>query len=194
MVVRETTHRFSRLSFHRAMVGRRLPLLKTASGLTWLAFCPEQERKELIEMLASRPGDDYQLAREPLKLQAILARARKEGYGQNYRGWDQEEKIASIAVPLRSEQRVIGCLNLVYMASAMTIEQAAEKHLPALQRVAKQIEEGVESQAILVKRTAKRRAFTLVTPMCNLAHSHRYSPICPHAQYGLHATLMTSIL
>lgn len=150
MVVRETTHRFSRLSFHRAMVGRRLPLLKTASGLTWLAFCPEQERKELIEMLASRPGDDYQLAREPLKLQAILARARKEGYGQNYRGWDQEEKIASIAVPLRSEQRVIGCLNLVYMASAMTIEQAAEKHLPALQRVAKQIEEGVESQAILV--------------------------------------------
>jgi IclR family mhp operon transcriptional activator len=24
MVVRETTHRFSRLSFHRAMVGRRL--------------------------------------------------------------------------------------------------------------------------------------------------------------------------
>lgn len=75
MVVRETTHRFSRLSFHRAMVGRRLPLLKTAS---------------------------------------------------------------------------IGCLNLVYMASAMTIEQAAEKHLPALQRVAKQIEEGVESQAILV--------------------------------------------
>ena len=61
-----------------------------------------------------------------------------------------QEKIASIAVPLRSEQRVIGCLNLVYMASAMTIEQAAEKHLPALQRVAKQIEEGVESQAILV--------------------------------------------
>lgn len=101
-------------------------------------------------MLASRPGDDYQLAREPLKLEAILARARKRGYGQNYRGWDQEEKIASIAVPLRSEQRVIGCLNLVYMASAMTIEQAAEKHLPALQRVAKQIEEGVESQAILV--------------------------------------------
>lgn len=150
MVVRETTHRFSRLSFHRAMVGRRLPLLKTASGLTWLAFCPENERQELIEMLASRPGEEFQLAREPLKLNAILSRARKDGFGQNYRGWDQEEKIASIAVPIRSEQRVIGCLNLVYMASAMTIEQAAEKHLPALQKVAKQIEDGIESQEILV--------------------------------------------
>ncbi|MEG0803142.1 MAG: DNA-binding transcriptional regulator [Citrobacter sp.] len=150
MVVRETTHRFSRLSFHRAMVGRRLPLLKTASGLTWLAFCPENERQELIEILASRPGEEFQLAREPLKLDAILTRARKDGFGQNFRGWDQEEKIASIAVPIRSEQRVIGCLNLVYMASAMTIEQAAEKHLSALQKVAKQIEEGVESQEILV--------------------------------------------
>lgn len=28
-------------------------------------------------MLASRPGDDYQLAREPLKLEAILARAQR---------------------------------------------------------------------------------------------------------------------
>lgn len=122
MVVRETTHRFSRLSFHRAMVGRRLPLLKTASGLTWLAFCPENERQELIEMLVSRPGEEFQLVREPLKLNAILSRARKDGFGQNLRGWDQEEKIASIAVPIRSEQRVIGCLNLVYTASAMTIE------------------------------------------------------------------------
>jgi IclR family mhp operon transcriptional activator len=49
MVVRETTHRFSRLSFHRAMVGRRLPLLLTASGLTWLAFAPDHERQAMIE-------------------------------------------------------------------------------------------------------------------------------------------------
>ena len=28
-------------------------------------------------MLASRPGDDYQLAREPLKLETILARAQR---------------------------------------------------------------------------------------------------------------------
>lgn len=150
MVVRETTHRFSRLSFHRAMVGRRLPLLKTASGLTWLAFCPENERQALIAMLAARPDEEYQLAREPGRLDAVLARTRQAGYGQNHRGWDEEEKIASIAVPLRSEQRVIGCLNLVYMASAMSIEQAAERHLAALQQVARQIEEAVESQAILV--------------------------------------------
>lgn len=148
MVVRETTHRFSRLSFHRSMVGRRLPLLLTASGLTWLAFSPEHERQPIIEMLATRPEEEYQLAREPEKLHAILEKTRKNGYGSNFQGWQLEQKIASIAVPVRSQERVIGCLNLVYIAKAMTIEQAAEKHLAALLWVTRQIEERMEEEEI----------------------------------------------
>lgn len=148
MVVRETTHRFSRLSFHRAMVGRRLPLLLTASGLTWLAFAPDHERQAMIEILAARPEEEYQLAREPEKLAAILERTRRQGYGENFRGWQQEEKIASIAVPIRSQQRVIGCLNLVYMAKAMSLEQAAQKYLAPLQKVAAQIESRMTEEAV----------------------------------------------
>ncbi len=91
--------------------GRRLPLLLTASGLTWLAFAPDAERDAVVSMLAARPEAEYQLAREPERLAAILARTRQNGYGENFRGWRQEEKIASIAVPVCSQQRVIGCLN-----------------------------------------------------------------------------------
>lgn len=152
MVVRETTHRFSRLSFHRAMVGRRLPLLLTASGLTWLAFAPEHERSPIVEMLAARPEAEYQLAREPEKLAAILERTRQNGYGENFRGWQQEEKIASIAVPIRRQLRVIGCLNLVYMAQAMTIDQAAQKYLASLQKVAGQIEERMSDEEVFTDR------------------------------------------
>lgn len=36
---------FSRLSFHRSMVGRRLPALQTATGMAYLAFCGEAERE-----------------------------------------------------------------------------------------------------------------------------------------------------
>ncbi|OKL75096.1 IclR family transcriptional regulator, mhp operon transcriptional activator [Klebsiella pneumoniae MGH 31] len=79
------------------MVGRRLPLLLTASGLTWLAFAPDAERDAIVSMLAARPEAEYQLAREPERLAAILARTRQNGYGENFRGWRQEEKIASIA-------------------------------------------------------------------------------------------------
>ncbi|WP_315707896.1 DNA-binding transcriptional regulator [Brenneria uluponensis] len=141
MVVRETTHRFSRLSFHRAMVGRRLPLLLTASGLTYLAFCPENERQQIITMLAGREGDEYRLAREPVRLAEILRRAQRNGYGENYQNWESEFRIAAIAVPVRHDERLIGCLSLIYIAKAMTIEQAAQKYLSTLQRVADQIGE-----------------------------------------------------
>lgn len=143
MVVRETTHRFSRLSFHRSMVGRRLPLLLTASGLTYLAFCPDHEREALISLLATRDEAEYRLAREPLRLGGILQRIRQRGYGENYMGWQQEQKIASIAVPIHHQQRVIASLNLVYIAKAMSIEQAAERHLAALQETARLIEAGI---------------------------------------------------
>lgn len=136
MVVRETTHRFSRLSFHRSMVGRRLPLLQTACGLTWLAHCPDNERTQIVEMLSQRDGDDYQLAREPARLAALLRRVRQNGYGENYRGWGQEARIASIAVPLGNGVRIVGCLNLIWIASAMSVEQAVARHLGALQNVA----------------------------------------------------------
>lgn len=148
MVVRETTHRFSRLSFHRAMVGRRLPLLLTASGLTWLAFAPTRNATPSSACWPPVRKLSIQLAREPERLAAILARTRQNGYGENFRSWRQEEKIASIAVPVCSQQRVIGCLNTVYIASAMTIEQAAQKHLPALQRVARQIEARMEDEEV----------------------------------------------
>jgi IclR family mhp operon transcriptional activator len=146
MVVRETTHRFSRLSFHRSMVGRRLPLLLTASGLTYLAFCPDHEREALISLLATRDEVEYRLAREPLRLGSILQRIRQRGYGENYMGWQQEQKIASIAVPIHSQQRVIASLNLVYIAKAMTIEQAVERHLAALQETARHIEAGIRRE------------------------------------------------
>lgn len=74
-------------------------------------LCPDAERDAVVSMLAARPEAEYQLAREPERLAAILARTRQNGYGENFRGWRQEEKIASIAVPVCSQQRVIGCLN-----------------------------------------------------------------------------------
>jgi hypothetical protein len=61
MIIRETTHRFSRLSFHRAMVGRRMPLLYSASGRAYLAFCPEEERAQLLQLLIAAHDENPDL-------------------------------------------------------------------------------------------------------------------------------------
>ena len=58
MLIRETTHKFSRLSFHSAMVGRRLPMLHTSVGRAYLAFCPDEERENILNLLAAREDED----------------------------------------------------------------------------------------------------------------------------------------
>ncbi|MBH8611607.1 transcriptional regulator, partial [Pseudomonas mohnii] len=62
-----------------------------------------------------------------------------KGYGENNSHWGQERKIAAIAIPVEHEERVMGCLNLVYIAKAMSVEEAARRYLPAMQGVVQKI-------------------------------------------------------
>ena len=140
MVVRETTHRFSKLSFHRSMIGRRLPMLQTASGTAYLAFCPEEERQRIIEFLARQPRMDCRLARDRGALAEHLARVVQQGYGDNHMNWTEEPKMAGIALPIRGRQGLLGVLSLVYIASAMTPAVAASRHLSSMRAVVKTIE------------------------------------------------------
>ena len=148
MVVRESTHRYSRLSYHRSMVGRRLPVLQTACGLTYLAFCAENERAHILSLLASREEEEFQLAREPDRLNPILENIREKGFGINNQSWKKESRISAIAVPIFDENRILGCLNLIYIATAMNIEQAIEKYLPELKRISHQIESSIAENNI----------------------------------------------
>ncbi|GAA0791870.1 DNA-binding transcriptional regulator [Marinobacterium sediminicola] len=146
MVIRETTHRFSRLSFHRSMVGRRLPMLLTAAGRAYIANCPEQERNQILQLLASREDSQGRLARDTEYVDKLIRKTRQDGYGSNYRDWGEEGRIAAIALPIRHEDRVLGCLNLVYIADAMTIEEAAKRYLKSMQSIVNRIERSLSPQ------------------------------------------------
>jgi len=141
MVVRETTHRFSKLSFHRDMVGRRLPLLMTATGRAYISYCPEAERNDILERL--RQYDDRQgmHANDEDYVRRVLRQTREQGYGANNQDWGDEGNIAAIARPIMREDEVVGCLNLVYIAKAMSTEKAAKKYLKKMNDVIEKIEE-----------------------------------------------------
>lgn len=143
MVIRETTHRFSRLSFHRSMVGRRLPMLLTATGRAYLANCDEQERQQILRLLATRDDEQARVARDAPFVDNLLRKVRHLGYGFNYGDWEPEKKIGAIALPVRREQSVIACLNLVYIAKAMPVEVAAQRYLPAMKAVVARIEQAL---------------------------------------------------
>ncbi len=134
MLIRETTHPASPLSIDHGMVGRRLPMLRTAAGRIYLAFCPDNERCAILDLLShSQAADDRYDER---RLLALLQEIRARGYALQDR--EINPRASGISVPIGSD-RIFGALSMVWIASAMTTEEAKERFLPPLLSLAKRI-------------------------------------------------------
>ncbi|MGO4328183.1 DNA-binding transcriptional regulator [Cupriavidus sp. 2TAF22] len=142
MIIRETTHRFSPLSFHRAMVGRRLPLLLTSAGRAYLAYCSEVQRENMLNMLRAGAGGAEQaaLANDAVFIRKLVERVRADGFSTNRGDWAEQRKIGGLAVPLRHGERVLGSLNVVYLSAAIDAQEAIRRFAGPLQEIAAKIE------------------------------------------------------
>ena len=140
MLVRETTHRFSPLSFHRAMIRQRMPLLFTAAGRAYLAFCGHEERQQLLRLLVAGNDEQANFARNRVLVEQMLEKTRRHGYANNDGEWSEQLKIAAIALPIYHKAQVLACINVVFLKKAMTSAEAVEHLLPALQAAVLKIE------------------------------------------------------
>jgi IclR family mhp operon transcriptional activator len=134
MLIRETTHPASSLSIDYGMVGRRLPILRTAAGRSYLAFCPANERRTILDMLghSPEPEDRYDERRLP----ALLRDVRASGCALQDR--EINPKTSGISVPIVGE-RLLGCVSMVWIASALTLEEAQQRFLAPLLALASRI-------------------------------------------------------
>jgi len=134
MLIRETTHPASTLSIDYGMVGRRLPILRTAAGRVYLAFCPDNERRIILDMLdhSQAPEDRYDERRLP----ALLRGIRASGYALQER--EINPRTSGLSVPIRGE-RLLGCVSMIWIASALTIEDAQQRFLAPLIELARRI-------------------------------------------------------
>lgn len=140
MLVRETTHRFSALSFHRGLIRLRMPILFTAAGRAFLAHCGDNTRESILGLLQA--GNDAQAAfarNRPLVAQ-MIERTRRQGWATNDGDWASEPKIAAVAMPIRHRDDVLGSINVVYLRRALSAEQAAERLVPPLRQAVQEIE------------------------------------------------------
>ena len=141
MLVRETTHRFSPLSFHRAMIRQRMPVLHTAAGRAYLAYCPDEEREQILLLLAAGTGEQAALARNRGAVMAMLERTRRQGFASNDGEWTQQLKISALALPVRHGSSILGAINVVFLRKALSIGEAAERFLPPLRAAIARIED-----------------------------------------------------
>jgi IclR family mhp operon transcriptional activator len=134
MLIRESTHRYSPFSIHHATVGQRLPMLRSALGQAYLAFCPDAQREAVLGILHASRGPDAALARDASFLREVLRRARRNGYVA--KPGDREKRIAAMAVPIMRGEQVFACINMVFFRKAMSIPAAVQKHLEPLRDTA----------------------------------------------------------
>jgi IclR family mhp operon transcriptional activator len=157
MLVRDTTHRQSALSIDYGMVGKRMSMLRTAGGLVYLAFCPDNERKVILDLLAQSDEPDDQQAREVHLLEGLFKSIRADGYATQDRVINP--KAASISVPILVGRKVHGSMSLIFIASAMTMSEVEKKLLPPLRamttRLARALQPDGVSPARLVAATAR---------------------------------------
>ncbi|WP_225027447.1 DNA-binding transcriptional regulator [Xinfangfangia pollutisoli] len=135
MIIQETTHGRSPLSIDRAMVGYRLPVLRTSAGRAYLAFCGDEERALIIAHLR-RLGDPVDAPYlEPEWLARMIEETRARGVALRDAG-EFRPQTSSIAVPILSGDLVLGCVSMIWIRSAMTARKALDSCATPLAEIA----------------------------------------------------------
>ena len=140
MVIRDTTHPIAPLSIDRNMAGQEMPILRSSSGLAYIAFAPAEERTTLLSLLARSSDPDDALARDPAQASRLIAATRRRGYGLLW------PHTGAVALPIRVGKRVLGCINTVWMARVLDYKEGVDRCLGPLREAQAVIEEQLTRQ------------------------------------------------
>src|SRR5580692_9269724 len=140
MMIRDTTDHASPLAVERFNAGFRLPLLMSASGRVYLAFCQPEHRDALLDILSRSPREEDKLARSRAEVEKILEETRELGYATSVRSRRVSEEVA-MSVPVLIGDRVLATIAVRFSANAVPLGLAVERFIPKLLDTAKVIRE-----------------------------------------------------
>lgn len=142
MMVRESTLARSPMSIDRNMIGTNAPVLRTAAGRAWLAFSTDKERELCLNKLRLRNDPDDIPFLEPTMLSELLRNCRDVGFGMRL-GESFLPKTSSIAMPVIHDERIIACLSVIWITSALSYAQAREALVEPMKRAVDELEKGL---------------------------------------------------
>ena len=140
MMLRDSTHSNSSLTFEHYYPGFTLPILDSASGKVSMAYASEEEREMILRfMRVSQDIDLNYLATAETSLD--VERIRRDGYavqGRNHFNLTPG-KTSSIAVPIFKNGQFEAAMTMVFFVAAMSIETALSRYFTEIQDTAARI-------------------------------------------------------
>ena len=140
MMIRETTDMQSPLALEQYGAGIRVPMLTSAAGRAYLAYCTTAQREALLELLARSSLPEDRLVRSRSEVERILNETRTQGYAMTQRARRVSEET-SLAIPVRVKDRVLATISVRYAATAVPLRTAVEQFLPKMRDVVTKIEQ-----------------------------------------------------
>lgn len=137
MMLRDSTHADTSLTFENYYPGFTLPLVDSASGKLALAHAADEEREMIIGWMHEVPeveADYLKSALSSLNVQKI----RDDGYaiqGRNHYN-KTPGKTSSIAVPIFNNGQFEAAMTMVFFVNAMKLDQAVERYMDQLKECA----------------------------------------------------------
>jgi IclR family mhp operon transcriptional activator len=143
MMMRDSTHTLTSMTFNHYYPGYTLPILESAAGRAYLGFCSAAERDNILDGMKAIEGE-RPLGADVLPFfeSGVLVRdIRAHGYATKGRNPYTENpgKTSAIAVPIFNGDELLGCMSMVFFSVAMKMEKAVEDFLPDLTRTAQAI-------------------------------------------------------
>ncbi len=146
MLVRQTTDHRSPLAIEKRGPGFRVPILSSASGMAYLAFCPDEQREVILDMLGKSRREEDKAARNRKQLHEQLAEIRKRGFSASRRARRVSDEI-SLSVPVTAADRLVAALTIRFASTAVQEADGIQRFMPRLRATAKKIGDEFVAQA-----------------------------------------------
>jgi IclR family transcriptional regulator, mhp operon transcriptional activator len=131
IVIRDSTHSLTTLTFNAYYPGYAMPVLESAAGVAILSFMNDVERAELFSSMERLPAVVDNPVYDLFLHEGLAEETRERGYA--VRAFNMftanPGKTSSIAVPILQDGQPVGALTLAFFANAVRM-QDAEREFP----------------------------------------------------------------
>jgi IclR family mhp operon transcriptional activator len=143
LVILDSNHPQTPMTFYRAVVGQSRPILRSSLGRAILSAMTDEERTAAINTIILAGGPDAEEIGNPAAVAAVIQETRQRGFALS--AGEITSNITAMALPVRAHGAVVGAINIVFFRSAFRQKQA-EHYREALQRCVDKVEAAFEAR------------------------------------------------
>jgi IclR family mhp operon transcriptional activator len=119
------------------ILDRKLPMLTSAHGRVYFAFCSDVERKIMLESLRAPSHPENPQARDARRTLALIRSVRARGY--SLRDTTPNDRVGGLAVPVLHRDNVVATVSMRYFRTAVSSDEVVDRYLGPLQDLAAEI-------------------------------------------------------